>query len=63
MAQNDPGDSTAPATTDTAASSAARPPIDLDGVASYEDGDATVICDRQAPAAWVRSTVTVPVHR
>lgn len=63
MPENDPGESTAPQATDAATSVGPRPPVDLDGVASYEDGDATVICDRQAPAAWVRSTVTVPVRR
>lgn len=32
---------------------------DLEDVTSYEDGDATVICDRTNPNAWVRSTGTV----
>lgn len=41
----------------------APPAIDLEHVASYKDGDATVICDRQEPTAWIRSTVTVPMRR
>lgn len=32
---------------------------DLDRYASYEDGDATVICDRENPQAWVRAAETV----
>lgn len=36
-----------------------RPASDLDGVASYEDGDAFVVCDRKNTQAWIRSnTVT-----
>lgn len=36
-----------------------RPATDLNGVASYEDGDAFVVCDRKNAQAWIRSnTVT-----
>lgn len=31
--------------------------------ASYEDGDATVICDRKQPQAWIRSDAVVEVRR
>jgi hypothetical protein len=34
---------------------AAPPTDDLDGVASYEDDDAFVVCDRKNPQAWIRS--------
>jgi hypothetical protein len=30
-------------------------PAGLEGVASYEDGDAFVVCDRKNPQAWIRS--------
>lgn len=30
-------------------------PAGLDGVASYEDDDAFVVCDRKNPRAWIRS--------
>lgn len=40
-----------------------RTEMALDSVTSYEDGDETVICDRQEPAAWVRSADTVAVQR
>lgn len=36
-----------------------RPTSGLNGVASYEDGNAFVICDRKNAQAWIRSnTVT-----
>lgn len=31
--------------------------------ASYEDGDAVVICDRREPQAWIRSDAVVAVRR
>lgn len=31
--------------------------------ASYEDGEATIICDRKQPQAWIRSDTVVRVHR
>lgn len=38
--------------------------IDLDRFVSYDDGEATIICDRQADAtAWIRSSQTVDVSR
>lgn len=31
--------------------------------ASYEDGDAIVICDRKKPQAWIRSDTVVGIRR
>lgn len=30
-------------------------PAGLEGVASYDDDDAFVVCDRKNPQAWIRS--------
>lgn len=32
--------------------------IDYDDFASYEEGDALVVCDRENPNAWIKSDVT-----
>jgi hypothetical protein len=36
---------------------------DYDRYASYEDGDATVICDRKNPNAWLKSTAATELRR
>ncbi len=36
---------------------------DADRYVSYDDGDATVICDRRDATAWIRSSVVVPLER
>lgn len=47
-------------TPDTAVAEPAGP--DLDGYASYEDGDHLVICDRENPNAWIRSNETADLR-
>lgn len=37
------------------------PAADLDSFASYDDGDALVVCDRSNPNAWIRSDATTTV--
>lgn len=37
--------------------------VDVDRYVDYEDGNATVVCDRREPTAWLRSTVTESVER
>lgn len=36
-----------------------RPASSLDGIASYEDDDAFVICDRKNAQAWIRSNTVI----
>ncbi|WP_195892459.1 DUF7331 family protein [Halopiger goleimassiliensis] len=38
-------------------------PTTFDEYVRYEDDDATVICDRTNPAAWIRSSVLEPCRR
>lgn len=37
--------------------------IDYDRFAEYEDGDATVICDRKDPRAWIKSDVVTDLEQ
>lgn len=37
--------------------------MEYDQFASYEDGDAIVICDRRRPQAWIRSDAVVGVRQ
>ena len=37
--------------------------LDNDNVVHYEDGDATVMCDRMNPSAWIRIGQTSPIER
>lgn len=37
--------------------------LDLDRYVSYDESGTTIICDRQNAAAWIRSSVTVPLER
>lgn len=36
--------------------------VDFDRFTSYEDGDATVVCDRKNPNAWLRSDAVVDLE-
>lgn len=36
---------------------------DFERYVSYDDGSGTVICDRQNPAAWIRSDRTVGLRQ
>lgn len=42
---------------------AAQDATEYDQFASYEDGDAIVICDRREPQAWIRSDTVVGVRQ
>lgn len=39
------------------------PPGHLEQFAGYPDGGDFVVCDRKAPAAWIRSDVTVEIRQ
>lgn len=36
-----------------------RPASGLDGIASYEDDDTFVVCDRKNAQAWIRSNTVI----
>ena len=38
-------------------------PIEFDRYATYESDRHTVICDRENPGAWIKSTETVALDR
>lgn len=52
-----------PETVERAETEASEEETDYDRYAQYEDGDATVVCDRMDPNAWIKSTVVTDVFR